>query len=131
MVVEIYLTDIMLTPEFKITQTEAEVVVAVRLPYVKVSSCEFYIEEHTFKLYLKPYLLSLTFEECLQEAEEPAKAIYYQDKYILEVRLNKKQVGEHFQNLNLLSSLLNTKKSKKKKTLVEVIGQGPQVDESA
>lgn len=53
------------------------------MPYIKVSSCEFYIEANTFKFYLKPYLLSLSFEQRLKETEEPLKAVYYHDKYIL------------------------------------------------
>ena len=43
------------------------------------------------------------------------------------MHLSKKTSGEHFDNLNLLSSLLNNKKKddkKKKKNLVEVISEG-------
>ena len=99
----------------------------MRLPYVKVSSCEFYIEQNCFKFYLKPYLLSLVFEQKLKEVEQPTKATYYHEKHLLEVHLSKKTSGEHFENLNLLSSLLNNKKKddkKKKKNLVEVISEG-------
>jgi protein SHQ1 len=99
----------------------------IRLPYVKVSSCEFHIEAGQFKFYLKPYLLSLSFEQLLKEAEEPVKAVYYHDKYVLEVHVEKKQCGEEFKNLELIAGLLNRKKEKKKqsgRTLVQVVGDG-------
>ena len=73
----------MIVPEFKLKQNDNEVIVFIRVPYIKVSACEFYIEADTFKFYLKPYLLSLTLPGPLREAEEPAKAIYYHDKYML------------------------------------------------
>ena len=85
----------------------------IRVPYIKVSSCEFYIEETTFKFYLKPYLLSLSFEQPLKEAEEPEKATYYHEKHLLEVTLQKKNKGEFFDNLNLLSNVMSKSKDTK------------------
>jgi|JI9StandDraft_1071089.scaffolds.fasta_scaffold594838_2 protein SHQ1 len=73
----------MIVPEFKLKQSDSHVLVYIRVPYIKVSACEFYIETSTFKFYLKPYLLSLTFEQPLREVEEPSKAIYYHEKYML------------------------------------------------
>lgn len=58
----------MIVPEFKLKQTDAYVIVFIRVPYIKVTACEFYIEPDTFKFYLKPYLLSLSFEQPLKEA---------------------------------------------------------------
>jgi protein SHQ1 len=51
----------MIVPEFKLKQDDRFLSVFIRLPYIKVSACEFFIEATTFKFYLKPYLLSLTF----------------------------------------------------------------------
>jgi hypothetical protein len=34
----------MLIPEFKITQDDEFIIISLRLPYVKVSACEFWIE---------------------------------------------------------------------------------------
>lgn len=79
----------MLIPEFKITQDDDFIIVSIRLPYVKVTACEFYIEDKVFKFYLKPYLLNLSFEQSLKTAEEPSKAIYNHDKHILTVYLEK------------------------------------------
>ena len=49
-----------------------------------------------FKFYLKPYLLSLSFDQPLKEVEEPDKATYYHEKHLLEVTLQKKNKGEFF-----------------------------------
>jgi protein SHQ1 len=113
----------MIVPEFKLKQDDRFVSVFIRVPYIKVTACEFYIEANTFKFYLKPYLLSLSFEQRLSEAEEPAKATYYHEKYILEVHLEKHTPGEHFNNLDLISSVVNRKKEKKSNRVsIEVIG---------
>lgn len=55
----------MIVPEFKLKQNEGFVLVYIRVPYIKVTACEFYIEGDTFKFYLKPYLLSLSFQQPL------------------------------------------------------------------
>ena len=56
----------MIVPDFKLKQNETHVQVYIRVPYIKVNSCEFYIESGTFKFFLKPYLLSLNFEQSLK-----------------------------------------------------------------
>jgi hypothetical protein len=67
----------MIVLEFKLNQNEGLVEVFIRVPYIKVSACEFGINGKSFKFYLKPYLLSLAFEQNLKDVEEPANAIYY------------------------------------------------------
>jgi protein SHQ1 len=57
----------MIVPDFKLKQNDTHVIVFIRVPYIKVGACEFYIETDTFKFYLKPYLLSLAFENQLRE----------------------------------------------------------------
>lgn len=79
----------MIVPEFKLKQDDQFVSIFIRVPYIKVTACEFFIESHSFKFFLKPYLLSLSFEQRLKEVEEPAKAVYYHEKYVLEVHLMK------------------------------------------
>ena len=34
----------MLIPDFKITQNDTHITIVIRVPYVKISACEFYIE---------------------------------------------------------------------------------------
>ena len=110
----------MIVPEFKLRQTPTHLQLYIRVPYLKVSSAEFYIESNTFKFYLKPYLLSLTFEQPLKEVEEPAKAVYYSEKYILEVHLLKEREGEEFKDLDLIAELVNNKKQKKNRKPVGI-----------
>lgn len=110
----------MIVPDFKLRQNDTHLLVFIRVPYIKVSACEFYIEVKTFKFYLKPYLLSLNLEQPLKEVEEPTKAIYYHEKYLLEVHLEKATPSEVFDNLDLLTNILNNKKKTKKKPKMAV-----------
>ena len=79
----------MITPDFKLNQNTTHLIVYIRLPYIKVTACEFYIDRAEFKFYLKPYLLSLAFQQPLLLMEDPARAIYHHAKHILEVHLTK------------------------------------------
>ena len=117
----------MITPEFKLDQSPTHIKIYIRIPYLKVSACEFYIEQYQFKFYLKPYLLSINFESGLKIVEEPDKCVYYHEKYILEVWLLKENEGEVFGGLELLAKVAgkskNMEKGKGKVELVEVIGK--------
>lgn len=66
----------MITPKFGLSQDDNHLIVHIRLPYVKITNSQFYIEKNTFKFYLKPYLLTLNFEQSLKEEEEPADLKY-------------------------------------------------------
>ena len=56
----------MIIPDFKLKQTDSHIQVYIRVPYIKVSASEFYIEQNVFKFYIKPYLLSLKFSQPLK-----------------------------------------------------------------
>ncbi len=67
----------------------------------------------------------------MKDVEEPAKAVYYHEKYILEVHLEKALAGEFFEKLDIISSLLSNKKEKKiKRTLVELVSENSTITES-
>ena len=66
----------MIIPQFSLTQDENFLIIVIRVPYVKISKAEFYIEKNGFKFYLKPYSLSLTFAQSLKEVEYPEHASY-------------------------------------------------------
>ncbi|CAK81781.1 unnamed protein product (macronuclear) [Paramecium tetraurelia] len=114
----------LITPEFFIEQDEKHIIIKLRLPYVKPTKSEFSMIGKQFSFYLKPYLLQLTFNEFLKDAEQPAKAIYDPETYYLKVYLEKLNAGEHFTELDMIGLLLN-KKSKKNKQfqgkLIQVI----------
>lgn len=42
----------MIVPQFKLFQTDEHLIIVIRLPYVKVSSSELYIDEFDFKFFL-------------------------------------------------------------------------------
>lgn len=63
------------TPRFSISQTDAEVVVEVHVPHVRVSGMDFEVDGREFSFWCKPYLLKLTFPGELLDSEE-AHATY-------------------------------------------------------
>lgn len=105
----------MIIPQFELTQTTDHVVLRLRLPYVKVSKSEFFIEGNKFQFYLKPYNLKITLENRLKDAEEPSRLVYDPKDYNLTVYLLKAEKGEEFTNLNMISLLLSKNKQIKKK----------------
>lgn len=115
----------MITPDFKLGQTSEHLLVRIRLPYVKISKADFYNDEHVFKFYLKPYFLSLTFDEPLVP-DRILSPVYNHDSYLLEMKIEKKNKGETFANLQMINQLMRHPKPKeyKKKTgapLIQVL----------
>jgi len=135
----------MIIPKFFLDQDGEFLIIIIRLPYVKISNSQFYIESDTFKFYLSPYYLNLTFKQPLQECEEPAFLSYDHNKCIknmekityfldeLTCKLKKQNKNEIFEDLNLLTNLLqkSNKKEKslkkiKKSPLIEVLSESNQ-----
>ncbi|CAD8145259.1 unnamed protein product [Paramecium pentaurelia] len=114
----------LIIPEFFIEQDEKYIIIKLKLPYVKPTKSEFNMMGKQFSFFLKPYLLQLTFNEFLKDAEQPAKAVYDPEIWSLKVYLEKLNIGEHFTELDMIGLLMN-KKSKKNKQfkgqLIEVI----------
>lgn len=79
----------MITPVFEITQEENFIILRLRVPHLKVSSFDFYIEEDTFKFSGKPYFLRLIFPSPLIE-DGSETASYNIDTGILTLNLPKK-----------------------------------------
>ncbi|PNF43936.1 hypothetical protein B7P43_G02786 [Cryptotermes secundus] len=100
----------MLTPKFELTQTETKVCITVFAPYTNISETEIYIEKNDFRFFSPPYYLRLNLPGEIMEMGA-SNGIYDADdgKFILTVeKVNK---GEHFPNLDLISTLL-VKKTK-------------------
>ena len=113
----------MITPDFKLSQEEEVVIVAIRVPYVKISSCEVEVEKNRFTFYLKPYFLKLQFAQDLKEGEDGVlSSVYDHNTYIVKFKIKKLEVGQHFENLDLVSKLFEKKpKRTKKKADITVI----------
>lgn len=71
----------MIVPQFSLSQDGKYVVVVIRIPYVKISNTEFYIEGRVFKFFLHPYMLTIQFKNDLKAQEEPASASYDHPSY--------------------------------------------------
>ena len=84
----------MITPVFEITQEENFIILRLRVPHLKVSSFDFYVEDETFKFSGKPYFLRLVFPSPLIE-DGTETAAYNVDTGILTLHLPKK-VGIFF-----------------------------------
>lgn len=103
----------MITPEYRISQDEKFLTLDITLKYVKISQCEMLVEPRRYSFFLKPYFLKLEFEQEFVEGDEGLEStIYDSSTYNLEVKIKKKVPGEHFKNLDVISSLLQVKKPK-------------------
>lgn len=103
----------MITPEYRISQDEKFLTLNITLKYVKISQCEMLVEPRRYSFFLKPYFLKLEFEQEFVEGDDGLEStIYDSSTYNLEVKIKKKVPGEHFKNLDVISSLLQVKKPK-------------------
>lgn len=111
----------MLTPAFEIKQTDEFINLVIKAPYIKANDVEIFIDGKDFKLYVKPYFLRLTFPgDLVEDGRETAK--YDISKGTFNINIPKKNKDEHFRDLDLLTTLLATKKKVFKTTLIEEIG---------
>jgi hypothetical protein len=119
-----------LTPRFSIKQTPNIITLIINIPHVKISNIEFLIQNnHEITLSVRPYLLKLKLPGLVKEEDEDIKMKYNPDEshgtlYIDLIKLNP---GEYFENLNMITSLLQHTKSSTSKTTdnifpVEVVG---------
>ncbi|XP_073447473.1 protein SHQ1 homolog, partial [Aquarana catesbeiana] len=118
----------MITPAFDISQDADFLTITIKVPYARVSEFDIYIEEDDFKFYAKPYFLRLTLPGRIVE-DGRQKAVYNADDGIFTVRVPKETPGQHFEGLNLLTSLLAPKGVRTAKPLVEEIGATSEIPE--
>jgi len=103
-----------LTPKFSLSQSPAHLFVHITIPNVRVSGMELtVINSNDFSFYCRPYLLRLSLpgsvhdEEDLDESKRP-RAQYdpLKDHGTVTVQLTKVNLGELFDGLDMLTSLL-------------------------
>uniref|UniRef100_A0A674C849 Protein SHQ1 homolog n=1 Tax=Salmo trutta TaxID=8032 RepID=A0A674C849_SALTR len=108
----------MLTPAFELSQDPAFLILTIRVPYTRTSEFDLYIDGDDFKFYAKPYFLRLTLPgKIVEDGRE--KATFDIDKGLFTLRVPKETAGEHFEGLQMLTSLLAPKGSRSAKPLVE------------
>ncbi|KAK2862576.1 hypothetical protein Q5P01_002109 [Channa striata] len=84
----------------------------------KTSEFDLFIDGTDFKFYAKPYFLRLTLPGRIVE-DGREKATFDIDKGLFTLRVPKESSGEHFEGLQMLTSLLAPKGSRSAKPLVE------------
>ncbi|XP_036387654.1 protein SHQ1 homolog [Megalops cyprinoides] len=108
----------MLTPAFELSQEADFLILSIRVPYTRTSEFDLYIDGEDFKFYAKPYFLRLTLPGRIVE-DGREKASFDVDKGLFTLRVPKETPGQHFEGLQMLTSLLAPKGSRSAKPLVE------------
>jgi len=89
-----------------------------------------FIEETDFRFYCKPYFLRLNLPASILENDEEIN--YDFDERVFKLRYRKKNVGENFEGLDLLTKLLtpNCAPQKLAGNLIEEVGGSEEVQEA-
>lgn len=117
----------MLTPRFELTQTDTELAIIIHAPYANIKDAEVSVDGTDFRFYSTPYYLRLALPGEIEE-NDLSSGSYDCEKGIFSLRFSKVSKGEHFENLDMITTLLSP--PKKKSTIIpniEVIGN-PSVD---
>ncbi|KAI9914875.1 hypothetical protein PsorP6_008013 [Peronosclerospora sorghi] len=95
------------TPTFHVSQDPTWVFVHVHVPFVRVSEMEFHVDGTDFTFFCKPYLLKLRLPHEVVD-NDVAKAVYdpNKDHGTIVVHLPKKEPGQDFPDLDMLTKLL-------------------------
>lgn len=113
----------MITPAFDLSQDPEYLILSIRVPYTRTSEFDLYIEGTDFKFYAKPYFLRLSLPgRIVEDGREKAK--FDIDKGLVTVWVPKETAGEHFEGLQMLTSLLAPKGSRSAKPLIEDLSTG-------
>ncbi|KAL2091487.1 hypothetical protein ACEWY4_013750 [Coilia grayii] len=108
----------MLTPAFELSQDSEFLTLVIRVPYTRTSEFDLYIDGDDFKFYAKPYFLRLTLPgRIVEDGRETAS--FDIDKGVFTLRVPKETEGQHFEGLQMLTSLLAPRGSRSAKPLVE------------
>ncbi|XP_053325244.1 protein SHQ1 homolog [Spea bombifrons] len=111
----------MITPAFEITQDSCFLTITIKVPFARVSEVDVYIDGDDFKFYAKPYFLRLSLPgRIVEDGRQTAK--YNADEGVFTICVPKETPEEHFEGLNLLTSLLAPRGTKSCKPLIEEIG---------
>ncbi|XP_011559748.3 protein SHQ1 homolog [Plutella xylostella] len=95
----------MLTPRFKLSQDENHVFITVHAPYTNVRDTEVEVDGESLLFVSSPYFLRLQLPGKIVENEK-SKGSYKADSGDFELTFDKETPGEHFENLDMITSLL-------------------------
>jgi protein SHQ1 len=100
------------TPKFFLNQDDEHVIICIKVPYIKISGAEMLVDGSNFSFFCAPYLLKLHFPSCFAENADESPATYDidNDYGTLTAKLAKKNKGEFFVDLDMLTTLFQTRK---------------------
>lgn len=112
----------MLTPRFEITQTDTQITIIIHSPYSNIKDTDVDVNGTNFTFSSNPYYLRLVLPGEIADTND-ASCSYDIDKGDFTYTFPKVNKGEHFENLDMITTLLAppTRKSKSFPT-IEVIG---------
>ncbi|KAJ1972726.1 hypothetical protein H4R34_005308 [Dimargaris verticillata] len=117
----------MITPRFTVHQDDTFVTVVIHAPHIRAQDVDIHVEGCQLRFYARPYFLRLTFPKPIVE-DDRSTASYDLGQGDLRLQIAKMCPGEHFPDLDLLTTLLATTKQRderaetKKTPLIEVVG---------
>ncbi|EFA75398.1 hypothetical protein PPL_11477 [Heterostelium album PN500] len=115
----------MIVPRFTVEQNNDFIIVVARTPYIKANEADFYLMDTVFKFYCKPYFLRLTFSHSIVENGKE-KASYNLDTQEFTFLLPKAVSGQYFSDLDMITKLLDKKKTVGNK--IEVLNEGTTIE---
>ncbi|XP_037303936.2 protein SHQ1 homolog isoform X2 [Pungitius pungitius] len=108
----------MITPAFDLSQEPEFLILSIRVPYTRTSEFDLYIDGTDLKFFAKPYFLRLSLPgRIVEDGREKAK--FDIDAGLVTLRVPKETAGEHFEGLQMLTSLLAPKGARSAKPLIE------------
>lgn len=96
----------MLTPRFKLLQDENHVFITVHAPYTNIGETEIDVDGQNFLFVSTPYFLRLRLPGRIVENDR-SKGSYTCDSGDFTLTFDKETPGEHFENLDMITSLLS------------------------
>ena len=97
----------MITPLFRLSQDNEFITLTAKLKYVKFSDFDYFIDNNTFRFSLKPYFLKITLSHPLSADSPKNQFTYNIEEQILICKIQKAEIGAHFENLDLISTLFD------------------------
>lgn len=113
----------MITPSFKLRQNNEFLYIDIKTPFAKLNDLDVFIDENDFRFYCKPYFLRLNLPACILTNDDEIN--YDFEERMFKLKYSKKDIGEHFEGLDLLTKLLtpNCEPQKLATNLIEEINE--------
>ncbi|CAJ0602765.1 unnamed protein product [Cylicocyclus nassatus] len=110
----------MITPSFSIAQDDKQLVFTIKAPYAKIADTEIEYVDDIFMFSSPPYYLRVHLpREVVDDNSGTARYDSTAGEFI--VNVPKKNVGENFPNLDMITELLNPQKKISAQQLVEEV----------